>query len=61
MTKEEARTRAITYLHLRNRDYDEVDKEDSIAFNPKDQITYGEKQDQIIDNLSCRLLGAIAR
>jgi hypothetical protein len=41
ITKEEARTRAITYLHLRNRNYHEVDNENQIAFNAKKQITYG--------------------
>lgn len=49
ITKEEARIITIEYLHLCNRDYDEVDKEDSIAFNPKEKIIYGEKKDEIID------------
>ena len=52
ITKEEARTRAIAYLHLRNRNYHEVDNENQIAFNAKKQIIYGEKKDELVDTYS---------
>lgn len=46
ITKKEAREIAIKYLQSRNREYLEVEKEDTIGFNENNKVLYGEYKDE---------------